>query len=269
MNSTQQKATKLFLDFKEIGFVNIFLILLGTWAIIALIRRLFPFLADRSPNRVRLYFLGAVPILRLVLLAVAVVLVVPLIINPTVQNLVAIFGAAGVAIGFAFKDYVSSLIAGIVAVTERPYRPGDWVEIDDAYGEVTSVGLRSIRVVTPDDTVVTIPHLKLWTTNIYNSNDAAPTLLCVADFYLDPEHDAALVRRTLRDVALTSAYLQIDRPIAVIVAEKPWATHYRLKAYPIDARDQFQFTSDLTVRGKEALSAISVAAAKAVTAAPD
>ena len=268
-SSANQKAANLFLDLKEIGFGNIFVILVVTWAAIALIRRLFPFVAERSPNRVRLYVLGAVPILRLVLLALAVTLIVPLVINPTMQNLVVIFGAAGVAIGFAFKDYVSSLIAGIVAVTERPYRPGDWVTIDDAYGEVHSVGLRSIRVVTPDDTVVTIPHLKLWDTNIYNSNDAAPTLLCVADFYLHPAHDAALVRRTLRDVALTSAYLQFDRPIAVIVAEKPWATHYRLKAYPIDARDQFQFTSDLTVRGKEALARIHAAAAEALVATPD
>lgn len=269
MDTSPKKATNLFLDFKEIGFANIFLILVCTWALIALIRRLFPFVADRSPTRVRLYVLGAVPILRLVLLALAAVLVIPLIINPTMQNLVVIFGAAGVAIGFAFKDYVSSLIAGIVAVTERPYRPGDWVQVDDAYGEVTSVGLRSIRIVTPDDTVVTIPHLKLWDTNIYNSNDAAPTLLCVADFYLEPQHDAALVRSVLRDVALTSAYLQTNRPIAVIVAEKPWATHYRLKAYPIDARDQFQFTSDLTVRGKEALLAIDASPARAVTAAPN
>ncbi len=117
--------------------------------------------------------------------------------------------------------------------------------------------------------MVTIPHLKLWDTNIYNSNDGAPTLQCIADFYLAPQHDANLVRRTLRDVALTSAYLQLARPILVIVAEKPWATHYQLKAYPIDARDQFQFTSDLTVRGKEALALINVAAASAIASVPD
>lgn len=135
----------------------------------------------------RLYVLGAVPILRLVPLSTAAVLIVPLVINQTMQNLVVVFGAASVAIGFAFKDYVSSLIAGVVAVTERPYRPGDWVKI--------------------------------------------------------------------------------DRPVAVIVAEKPWATHYRWKGYPIDARDQFQFMSDLTVRGKEALRQFNVASAQAVAAA--
>jgi len=53
---------------------------------------------------VRLYVLGAVPILRLVPLSTAAVLIVPLGINQTMQNLVVVFGAASVAIGFAFKD---------------------------------------------------------------------------------------------------------------------------------------------------------------------
>lgn len=82
--------------------------------------------------------------------------------------------------------------------------------------------------------------------------------MCVADFYLDPRHNAAQVKHTLHDVALTSAFLQIDKPINVIVREKPWGTHYRLKAYPIDPRQQFHFITDLTVRGKAALIEMGV-----------
>jgi small conductance mechanosensitive channel len=40
----------------------------------------------------------------------------------------------------------------------------------------------------------------------------------------------------------------------VVVAEKPWGTHYRVKAYPVDGRQEFQFISDLTVRRKAALA---------------
>jgi hypothetical protein len=80
----------------------------------------------------------------------------------------------------------------------------------------------------------------------------------VANFYLHPDHDAEQVRQKLRKVALTSPYLQLNRPISVIVQEKPWGTHYQLKAYPIDGRDQFGFTSDLTVRGKAALAKLEV-----------
>lgn len=85
----------------------------------------------------------------------------------------------------------------------------------------------------------------------------------MADFYLEPRHDAALVRQTLYDVALTSPYLNFERPIMVIVAEKPWGTHYKIRAYPVDARDQFQFLTDLTIRGKAALADLKVQAALA------
>ena len=43
--------------------------------------------------------------------------------------MVTLLGAIGLAIGFALKDYVSSLIAGVVSAVELPYRPGDWVNM--------------------------------------------------------------------------------------------------------------------------------------------
>ncbi len=178
------------------------------------------------------------------------------VIEPSTQNLFAIAGASAVAIGFAFKDYVSSIIAGIVAIYERPYSTSDWVTIDGDYGEVISVGLRAIRIRTADDSVITISHAKIWTSNIANANSGRRTHMCIAEFYLNPKHDAHRVRQVLWDVAQTSPYMQLDHPIQVIVSELPWATRYRLKAYPIDSRDQFQFTSDLTVRGKSALAHI-------------
>ena len=129
-----------------------------------------------------------------------------------------------------------------------------------------SVKLRALRLITPDDTTVTIPNIKLWQTNIFNANDGRRNLMCVVDFYLEPRHDAALVRQTLYDVALTSPYISLENPILVIVAEKPWGTHYKIKAYPVDSRDQFQFISDLTIRGKSALVDLNVKAALALPA---
>ncbi len=248
-------AARLINDLQDISFLRIALIILGTWLAIFLVRRIFPSLAQRGPSQLRLYLLGAVPIIRLALLVMAVLWIVPIIFNITFQNFIVIAGAASVAIGFAFKDYVSSLLAGVVSIFEKPYRPGDWVEIADDYGEVQSVGMRALRILTPEDTVVTIPHIRLWDDNIANSNDGERTLMCIADFYLAPDHDATLLRAALREVALTSAYLAWDRPVIVILSEKPFGTHYRLKAYPFDMRDQFVFISDLTARGKRVIAA--------------
>ena len=150
----------------------------------------------------------------------------------------------------SLQDYVSSLIAGVVALYERPYRTGDWVQIEDTYREVQSHGLRSVQVLTPDDTLVAIPHSKIWTTAIMNGNRGRRSLMCVADFYLHPQPRRYLIRQKLHDVALSSPYLSFERPVIVIATEQPWGTRYRLKPYPMDGRDQFAFSTDLTLRGK-------------------
>jgi small conductance mechanosensitive channel len=252
---------QLFKSLDQIDYVRILLIFVVAWLLISRIERVLPYLAERLPGRMRLYILPTVPLLRLLILLLTIGLIILQITKSSIEGLVAILGAAGLAIGFSFKDYVSSLVAGLVAIYERPYRPGDWVGIDGVYGEVKSIGLRTLRMVTPDDTVVIVPHLTIWNTSVHNANDGARNLMCVADFYLHPDHEAALVRQKLREVALTSPFIQLERPISVVVMEKPWATHYRLKAYPIDSRDQFQFTSDLTVRGKQALALLGARAA--------
>ena len=244
------KASKLINDIGDISFTQIFIIIVSVWFLIFITRKLFPVLARHGPSRLRLYFLAAVPFIRLCLLAASVLMILPIIFPLTLQNFLVIAGAVSVAIGFAFKDLASSLIAGVVAIFERTYRPGDWVKIDDDYGEVQQVGLRAITLRTPDDDIVTIAHDRIWNNNISNSNDGEQTLMCVADFYLDASHDAAVMRTVLHDIALTSAFLDYSKPVVVVLAEVPWGSHYKLRAYPFDMRDQFEFISDLTVRGK-------------------
>lgn len=252
-NITRDKAANLLNDLQDISFAQIATILLVSFGLIWVIRKTVPFLADRVPSRLRIYLLRAVPIMRMIIIITALLWIIPLIFNITLQNFVVIAGAASVAIGFAFKDYVSSLIAGIVAIFERPYGPGDWVEIDGDYGEVINTGMRAIRLRTASDDIITVPHDTIWSQNISNSNTGSQTLMCVADFYLDPDHDAAKVRRELVDVALTSAYLDFRRPVLVVLKETEFATVYSVKAYPFDLRDQFKFISDLTDRGKNAV----------------
>jgi small conductance mechanosensitive channel len=242
----------------EVNFLQVGLIVVGSWLLITLSSRSLSWVANRVSIRFRFYVLSSIPLLRLLIIIVALVLIIISMIEPTIENLMVLLGALGLGLGFAFKDYVSSLLAGVVTLYEAPYRPGDWIEINGAYGEVKAINMRSAEIVTPDDTVVVIPHLKIWDQFIFNANDGSQNLQCVADFHLHPRHDAAQVKHILNDVALTSAFLQIKQPISVIVSEKPWGTHYRLKAYPIEPRQQFHFVTDLTIRGKAALNRIGV-----------
>ena len=65
---------------------------------------------------------------------------------------------------------------------------------------------------------------------------------------------------------MTSPYTQLQRPVVVIVQEKPWGTHYQLKAYPIDGRDEFQYITDLTIRSKLLFATLDVQPAQIVPA---
>lgn len=145
-----------------------------------------------------------------------------------------------------------------MTILENPYQPGDWIEVDGHYGEVTTVGMRAVHLLTADDTEVVVPHSKLWSASIANASSGHRSLLCVALFYLDANHDGMAVRARLGEIAQASTYRQPDSKVTVIAMEKPWGTLYRLKSYVKDSREQFLFITDLTLRGKEALRAMDV-----------
>ena len=142
--------------------------------------------AERARPRLRLSILGLLPIAHLLIGVGAVALVVPILVEPTLRNVAALLASVALALAFALKDYGSSLAAGLVSVLENAYQPGDWIELAGTYGEVKSIDLRAVRLVTPDDTEVIIPHSVVWSASIANATSGNRSLLCVAEFYLHP-----------------------------------------------------------------------------------
>ena len=248
----------LFRDMGEIDLVQIAFILLVAWVLLVIDQRLLPSVAQRLPGRLRVHVFALIPTIRLLILVGTAVLVVRRIIEPTAENTIAIFGLLGVGLGFALKEYATSLLAGTTALYEMSYRPGDWITVDGVYGEVKSLEFRAVHIVTPDDTLVIIPHRKLWDSLIHNANSGSTKLQCVARFWVDPNHDGAVVRRRLKDVALTSPYTQLRYEPVVVSEDTPWGSRYRIRAYPMDPAQQFLYITDLTERGRCALGELGI-----------
>lgn len=234
-----------------------------SFVIRALLRRV----AESASPHLRLSILRAMPIARIVVWGAALIIVVPILVEPTFRNAVAVLASVGLALAFAFKDYGTSLVGGLVTVLENTYQPGDWIEVDGVYGEVKSIELRATRIVTADDTEVIVPNSRMWSGSIANATSGHRSLLCAAELYLHPDHDAVGVRAQLAQIAEASSYRMPDTPVSVIVMEKPWGTKYRMKAYVRESRDQFLFITDLTVRGKAALRVMGIRFAQAPYAA--
>lgn len=233
-------------------------VLVLSQVLVSLLQWMLRHMAEKALPHLRLRVLRVVPIARLLIRIGAVVLVVSILVEPTFRNVAGLLASVGLVLAFALKDYGSCLIAGVVTVLENTYQPGDWIEVDGAYGEVKSIGIRSVSIVTLDDTEVIIPHSRLWSANIFNASSGNHSLLCVADFYLHPDHDAFDARRRLTEIAISSPFRKPETPVKVIIAEKPWGTHYRVKAYVKESREQSQLITDLTIRGKETLRVANV-----------
>ena len=81
-------------------------------------------------------------------------------------------GVLGVVIGFAAQDAIRNLIGGISLSFDHTYHPGDVVLLeDDMRGTVTDIGIRSTTVLTPDNTMVTVPNAVLNSTQVVNQSE--------------------------------------------------------------------------------------------------
>ncbi|MEC4895361.1 MAG: mechanosensitive ion channel family protein [Oscillatoria sp. PMC 1051.18] len=236
------------------------LILIGcAYIFVQIIDKLVNFISEKVHREWRLVIKQSQPFWRMLIVSLVAVILMNLFLNLSENNLLAITGTVAVALGFAFKDYVSSVIAGLIGLFEVPYRVGDRVTISNHYGEIVSYGLRAIHLRTPDDNIVVIPHNKLWTEAISNANTGELEALVVTQFYFDHDLDIELVTKILYRVAYTSKYTQLKLPIVVIVEEKPWGSLLKLKSYPMDARDEFIYQTDLIKRAKAILGKYGIA----------
>ena len=98
--------------------------------------------------------------------------------------LTVIGGALAFAVGFAMRDLVAAFIAGITIMFDRPFQVGDRVEYAGQYGDITEIGLRSVRMNTLDDNVVTIPNNKVLTDVTSCGNYGALEMQVAMDFYI-------------------------------------------------------------------------------------
>lgn len=259
---TVEKTQDILTKITALKVTKALLILLLCYVILKVLDKLVAWFSERIAREWRLQVKHFLPFLRTMVLTIAIVTLMNLFLNLSPENIIAVTGAVAVALGFAFKDYVSSIIAGIVGIFEGAYRVGDFpsetlrerIKIGDNYGEVVSYGLRGIRLKTPTDNLITIPHNKIWTEPISNANTGELEAQVVTDFYFAHEVDTSLVTKILYRAAHTSRYTQLELAIAVVMEETPYGTHFKLKSYPLDARDEFTYKTDLINKAKTAFA---------------
>lgn len=121
-------------------------------------------------------------------------------------------GIVGIAIGFAAKDTLANLFSGVFIMADAPYKIGDYVVLDTLErGEITHIGIRSTRMLTPGDVEITIPNSVMGNTKIINeSGGPHEKFRCAIAVGVAYGSDIDLVRSILVNIAIAEYYVCAD-----------------------------------------------------------
>jgi small-conductance mechanosensitive channel len=174
------------------------------------------------------------------------------------EALTIIGGGTAVAIGFATKDLVASLVAGMMIIIDRPFQTGDRVSFDGHYGDITNIGLRSVKLQTLDDSTITIPNNMFLNAVTSCGNYGVLDMQVVIDFHIGLDQNATLASDLIREAAATSRFVYLPKPIVVLVSqvllEQCVALRLRLKLYVLDTQYEKAMETDVTLRVMDAFS---------------
>ncbi len=207
-------------------------------------------------GRYRIFISSLFPVLRLGIWIGTTAFVVFAVFNPPLNTLLAISASAGLALGLGAQDLIKNIIAGIVILFDRPFRVGDMIDAGGHYGEVRSIGLRSTRIQTFDDSTVTLPNSMVLGQAVSNSNAGELDEMVVVEFHLPASVDVGQARELAREAAACSPYVFLKKPIVVAIEDRfdrTFLTRMRIKVYVLDIRLERLVASDITERLKQAL----------------
>lgn len=227
-------------------------LLSGTWVFVHLLRLLANTLAERF-SRHRLLISSLYPVLRLFIWVAAVAFVIFAVFRPPLNTLLTISASLGLAVGLGAQDLIKNVIAGILVLFDRPFRVGDMIQVGEHYGEVTNIGLRSIRLQTFGDSTVTLPNSAVLGQAVSNSNSGALDEMVVVDVHLPSDADLSRVKVLAREAAVCSPYVFLRKPVSVTVEDgfdRTPFTRVKIKAYVLDIRYEPLLASDITERFK-------------------
>ena len=216
-------------------------------------------------NRIMMFLIGAlaektssyrlllkrmIPFLNVAIWSAALFIVIAGIISPPIETVLTVGASIGIAVGFAAQDILKNIFGGFIIILDRPFQVGDKIEVDDYYGEVTEIGLRSTRMVTPDDSVISLPNADVVSNAVSNANSGALDCQVVSSVFLPLNADLDVIKEIGYKAAATSRYVYLKKPIVVIAENKMIGqrnvVELKVKAYVLDIRYEFLLKSEVT-----------------------
>ena len=225
------------------------LITAGTYLFLRVVSGLLHVWGERTTKH-RVTIKGFIPVIRIVIWIGSFSFIIVAIFHPPMASVLAISASIGVAVGFAAQDLLKNIFGGIIIIIDKPFQIGDKIQIGSHYGEVTGIGLRSTRLVTPSDNLVTVPNAEVMSQAVANANSGEENCQVVTEIFLPLNADLGKIRKTAEEAAQVSRYVFLNKPIVVLFSQEDVGQRVllkvKVKAYVNDLRNEFQFQSEIT-----------------------
>lgn len=207
----QDKGIDLGLNFSIKVATAVAIFLAGKFIVRLLIRAISKLMEKQAIDKTLMTF-----VCNLVRITLMVVVVIAAIGALGVQttSFIAIFGAAGLAVGLALQGSLSNFASGVLIVLFRPYRVGDFVEAAGIAGSVEEVQILTTILKTGDNKQIIVPNSQIMNSIItnYSANDTRRIDMIVGVSYGD---DLDKVRRTIEELVAADDRI-LDEPEATI-----------------------------------------------------
>ncbi|MDI6801650.1 MAG: mechanosensitive ion channel [Thermodesulfovibrionales bacterium] len=137
-----------------------------------------------------------------------------------ITPLVASAGIAGAGIAIAAKDTIANFFGGISVFVDKPFKIGDFIVLDKGErGEVVAIGIRSTRIKTLDDIMITVPNAIIASSKIINESIPTLNLRIRVPVKVAYGSDIDLVEKTLIEIAMQNENVINDPAPGVFFGE--------------------------------------------------
>ena len=171
-------------------------------------------------------------------------------------SIIAVLGAAGLAIGLALQGTLSNVASGIMLLLLRPFSVGDWIETNSVSGTVREIGLFATQIDTFDNIYITVPNSSIWSATIIN-NSRHQIRRMDLDIGIGYNSDLNEVEKALITLTEDKRILSDPEPQFLVVDYADSAILVRLRLYA-QYDDFFALNWDLKRRLKPLLDAHNI-----------
>ena len=171
-------------------------------------------------------------------------------------SIIAVLGAAGLAIGLALQGTLSNVASGIMLLLLRPFSVGDWIETNSISGTVQEIGLFATQIDTFDNIYITVPNSSIWSATIIN-NSRHQIRRMDLDIGIGYNSDLNEVEKALLTLTNDKRILLDPEPQFLVVDYADSAILVRLRLYA-QYEDFFALNWDLKRRLKPLLDAHNI-----------